>query len=463
MSTEEIDKLQEFIESDLHSDVSKDVYNQIMSDAETLDMSDFNKKWDKFLRDHSTGWKDIRSDTKPLKERVSETFKDDLNPSDNWIYENFPADNTEAIKTILQQLREEELNKKAVQNVTNAAKEAEELRFARQKAVDGYKHPYFGGTGDEWYNVVPNKLADFIISDATKRQIIEDPNADGKIAANAAIDMAGFVSDFTPGYGQLVGPTLRTARNAAIGKNAEDVVKEAIPDVAFGLFGAKGAKKFKTKGVQDDAIDVAENASNILNNKYSKAATVLDTEAKKAEDFGKGMKAVGDAIANIEDEAVFLADALKDPKTWAEWVESHADKPLEYEILKDIPYGDAESVLQNLKKKSDKWTDWYNNDYQRALTVKENNTGLYNVNRVINKSAPYAKLAGTGVAHHGTAAGTEKTPYTVSNPVNIKTDKIEQVKEWYKNQYARQWEAGFVPRKDDELKYQAWLEWKYNE
>ena len=80
----DIDELQSFIENQLHADVDTKTYNEIMTDAETLDTDSFMKKWDDWMYENSEGWDTFRPQTKDLYTRMREAFGSDdaKNPFD---------------------------------------------------------------------------------------------------------------------------------------------------------------------------------------------------------------------------------------------------------------------------------------------------------------------------------------------------------------------------------------------
>lgn len=243
MTDEQIDKLQTFIENNLYADVPNEVYNQMMADAETLDMAEFNKKWDKTLRDNSHGWKAERVDTNPLSQRVTETFKDDYNPSDNWIEENFPGIPVETIRAELAKIQAANSTAKEKQKIADEYKREAESKYARQKAVDDYQHSYLGMDLDNPINKGMNWLADLVISDKTKKAVVEDPNATGRALANVGVDVVGTGADFLPGIGGIVvGPALRTGRDIAEGDKATDALKRGGVDIGLNFAFAKAGK-----------------------------------------------------------------------------------------------------------------------------------------------------------------------------------------------------------------------------
>lgn len=431
MTDEQIDKLQTFIENNLYADVPNEVYNQMMADAETLDMAEFNKKWDKTLRDNSHGWKAERVDTNPLSQRVTETFKDDYNPSDNWIEENFPGIPVETIRAELAKIQAANSTAKEKQKIADEYKREAESKYARQKAVDDYQHSYLGMDLDNPLNIGLNKLADFIISDKTKRAVVEDPNDAGRIAGNIAVDIGGTAADFIPGVGgYVIGPTIRTGRNIAEGDKTSDIVREAALDfggniaLSQGLKGIPGIGDFgPLRKIEDKTIgkwkEVAENLEKDVN--FDNVFTV-PSFASKGEFF-----------------------------KWAEKLPSATRKDVQ-KIIASSSEADVRKNLQGyVKKNIEEGTRLSENMPYYKKYAAEHPVQTF-VGKVIE---PVTVGAERTAAERGTRTPTE---YKTSSPKKIKTydDAIGFIIDNNK----RQWEAGFKPHDMNSIVGEAYKKWE---
>lgn len=449
MTEQEIDKLQEFIESNLHSDVSDEIYNKIMSDAETLEMDQFNKTWDSYLRDHSVGWKKERVNTDPLSKQVADAFNDNLNPSDNWIYENFPGVDPELIKAELEKLRTEKAKKDNEKKKGDEQKAKETERYARQKAVDDYRHSYLGMDLDNPINKGLNWLADMIISDDTKRAIIEDPENTAAILANAGVDIGGTALDFAPGYGALLGTGARVSRDIAQGRDFGDVVSRNWVDAALGAGGAKLSKSFKVKGVKDDA----EAATQALAGQTGNVGEAVQN-IKKLENIGKG-----DLLYWVPhpDEVKYIASKDFTPRDWAKYVAQFEDTmPETYEFLKGIKYEDRGKLLSKLKEATENVKSFAQNEGERALAVRRKHPIKY---KAVEYGTPVMKQGAVGLSKTTSRAGKQDTPYKTSDPNKATFKREQDVIDWYKENYGDQWRAGFKPRPiNGELMMKAWQE-----
>lgn len=195
----------------------------------------FIKKWAPYIQENFENWEEIDySANEPLKNRMA---KDGVNPdligNENYLaglarkYGSTP----EEVSKAFTEIGKEKAAADEKQKIADEYKREAEARYARQKAVDDYQHSYLGMDLDNPLNIGLNKLGDFIISDKTKRAVVEDPNDAGRIAGNIAVDIGGTAADFIPGVGgYVIGPTIRTGRNIAEGDKASDIVREAALD-----------------------------------------------------------------------------------------------------------------------------------------------------------------------------------------------------------------------------------------
>ncbi|MCQ2087775.1 MAG: hypothetical protein MJZ37_06920 [Bacilli bacterium] len=365
---------------------------------------------------------------KPLKERLAGTNYTQRDP--NYIEGlslRYNATPEEIIST-LDALQADKEAAKEKQKIADEYKREAEARYARQKAVDDYQHSYLGMDLDNPLNKGLNWLADAIISDKTKRAVVEDPNASGRIAGNVATDIIGTGLDFAPGYGYLLAPVVRTGRNIAEGDKASDVVKEAAADVIGSLALDKGVKGLP---VARDLGPLHKVEEKIPLNEWAAKAKTAKTPVKNV--------------------ALELPPA--DPKEIGKWIEK---QPAElrkeyYKVIEENP----SNVREALIKKIDELGDIANKDTYKQMIAEQ----------WVKENPVKAK---TGIVAEQGTLGTERilavkpfqteTEYKTSNHKKIKTydDAIGFIIDSNK----RQWEAGFKPRDMSGIVGDAYRKWE---
>lgn len=444
-----IDELQEFLADNINSDVPVNTQNQLMSDAEKLDFASFQKKWDKFLQDNSAGWSSVRSNTKTTKERVKDAFGTEI-PSENWLLEMHEKELSDIpikdVRTAIDELQTEKEEENEKQKIANEYKREAETRFERQKAVDNYKYPYLGLDDDNPINRFLNGVADILISDDTRKAIIDDPNNNAGIIGNAATDIVGTGADIIPGYGALIGTGLRTARDIVNDKDWSDIVRRGLVDAAI----AGGPSLWgKLKGVKRD-VDAVENASSILDNLSPEAKTASDY-IKKGKEYDKlfevnvkktGLNAMNDDVmretfANMskEDFALYKAQLKK-------------KNPKMYDVIKDVKYENrADGVLDAYNKKAAEGASFADNELVQAKLYKKQNPKKYAAYKVAKGIENKVSGPATKISLH--EAGEQKKPRYTKDVINYIIDTT-----------AKQWEAGFIPTPKQGIVYEAYKKWE---
>lgn len=351
--------------------------------------------------------------------------------------------------------------------------DTEEGRKRRAKEIEDMK----------WYN--PAKWA---TSDYEKQRYIDDPNTsligkegkfnpyskEGQMAiSDAAFGVAGAVGDALPGWGSVAGPLVRGARDAYHWHE-----------------GSKYQKDFNT-AVTDFAGDAA---FNILTEKTP--TTILrqtDRTLKQASRADKFFANVDNyRIAKQDGEAT--RQALKELK-WQDGLETLSDEELGRKI-KELPDGTLKKLLVGYapegqvpnrekigemvslfegmedayKSKGIKHDSYFtkNGDIRKDIRDYSEFVGgpevpaylerqaradaaTKNVKRAAIVADAWQKGGGGAVKEANTFRGRGSKP---------ETSDREDI-DWFKTNYARDWEAGFVPRgKEDEPIMKAYEEWK---
>lgn len=394
----------------------------------------FIKKWAPYIQENFENWEEIDySANEPLKNRMAKDgVNTDLIGNANYLaglarkYGSTPEEVSNAFGEILKDKQAADEKQK----IADEYKREAELKYNRQKAVDEYEHSYLGMDKDNPLNIGLNKLADFLISDKTKKAVIEDPDNTARALGNVAVDIGGTVADFAPGIGGVViGPAVRTARNIAEGDDALTVLSDAGTDVVGNWALAHGLKGLPGIG---DFGPLRKIEEKIPTNEWAAQAERAASAGKKVADLPK-FKTYSEAQEWI----------MKQPK-------EHRDM---YQKALDESFGGVKKA--NLE------------DVQKALTEERKRQ-----NRLSSRAEEWVKehpvKAGAGKAVTRGTIGAERTAaraktetateYKVNNPKKIKTydDAIGFIIDSNK----RQWEAGFKPRDMSGIVGEAYKKWE---
>ena len=346
--------------------------------------------------------------------------------------------------------------------------DTEEGRKRRAKEIEDMK----------WYN--PAKWA---TSDYEKQRYIDDPNSsligkegkfnpyskEGQMAiSDLAFGAAGAAGDALPGWASLLGPAFRGARDAYHWHE-----------------GSKYQKDFNT-ALEDFAVDAG---ANIL---VEKTPTAIlrksDKTLKQASKADKFFNKV-DKYRMAKQDAESTRETLKN-LSWNNF-ENLTDEQLG-NIIQDLPdgtlsrllkgyapegqipnrekIGETLAVFQALNNNNLNKGSYFNKNGSIRKEVKEKfeqhggpETTKYLERQVKANDASKAVKAGAFIADavQKYGGGVLKEADTFhgrgSKPETSDREDID----WFKTNYARDWEAGFVPRgKEDEPIMKAYEEWK---
>ena len=464
----DIDKLQEFIQDQLHADVADKVYNDIMTDAETLDFDSFMQKWDKWLYENSEGWDSFRPNTKTIPERIREAFPaDDKHPEINPFNVSegeFRQKAEERFKDVDPKVLRENLSKMAqFYDEEYKEREAEAGRIRRTKEIE-----------KDWS--FPKKL---LANEYSQARYIDDPNStpfgkegkfdplDNKLElANIGLHGASLAGDAIPGvWGYVAGPGLRLGNDILqeagdYGKDIGDLARDRALDLGTSFIGEAGP----------NALLRAVGRSEKLGAK-----------------LGKGIQ-----------ETTDYADLLKQRKEmeelWNKWVKE-PDHARRMKIINEIPDEGLKNrmlALESTKPRNTKGTPSYmsKREKERQGMVK-NFSEDYKLRepeeaaKLLSKGdfdpheqswlnklseTPVPGKTGRAVAKAINSKGIEyplsfvKRKTVGTNLANPNIDKPKNKNdrtaiEWYKEHYAKDWlDANFKPRESSGLMYQAWKE-----
>ena len=313
-------------------------------------------------------------------------------------------------------------------------------------------------------------------SDYAKQRYINEPEASlfgsegtegkwwqrGEDISDLAFGAAGAVADMLPGVGsQFIGPAIRTGRD----------IRHAVNDDQY--------QKSAGQIASDFATDAAFNLGTTL------LPTALLNRPKKAgKSASKGdryLREVGEQVAADETKKA-TNEGLKTLNT-DEMFKGLSDKELEGRI-KDLPDGPMKTDLMNTwnqtKSKdavSEHLAEWESvaKDvpegamFTKEGNIKKNKADYWNEKPTKEFVEQQAKAATAPKSVRWAAKGAE-TFAKVGEPA-VKVGKTVQGRgskpeeradiDWYKENYSRDWDAGFVPHgREDEPMMKAYREWQ---
>lgn len=473
-----VEELQDFIADNVHANVDDKVVGQIMNDAATMDFNSFTKKWDEFLQEHSSGWSSARPGDKDIYTRLREAYgsSDEKNPF--VVPENFSDEIYEAkFKDVPKEEYTRNLSKmKELWDTETKAREEGAGRIRRTREVD-----------KEWS--WPKKL---LANEYSQARYIDDPNStpfgkegdfdpmDNKLElANIGLHGASLAGDAIPGgWGYLAGPGTRLVNDLVqefgdYGKPAEDVLHDRALDLGTSFLGEAGPNMLLRQAARSEKL--AKTFGPGLNNtvnyydliKQQKQTQKLLKAIDKESDYARKYQ----LIQNLPDNFAGKADLLKKfdpgvPYVNQEVAKSYggatqilpqaeakkrAEKALERE--KEILAAKAQSKQSGKPMKPMLPPDPRMTEYYRRLATTPEPGKL---------GKKFARVFNWPVVDNILSLTKRKTSgYHLANP-NVdkpESEKVRKVKDWYKQNYARDWEMDFKPKEDAGLLYEAWKEW----
>lgn len=408
-------------------------FDEKTGDYNSVKLNAFLKKNDSFLQTLK-GYNDFEWNIdKPLKERLVGTTYTQRDP--NYIeglslrYNVTP----EEIISTLDALQAEKEIAEAKQKLADEYKREAEAKFARQKAVDDYQHSYLGMDLDNPINRGMNWLADAIISDKTKRAVVEDPNDIGRIAGNAAADIVGTGLDFAPGYGYVFAPAVRTGRNILEYDSEKDKVSDIVKEAAADLIGSVAlGRGLKGLPVARDLGPLHKVEEKIPLNEWATKSKTAKTPVKNT----------------------VLELPPTDPKEIGKWIEK---QPAElrkefYKVVEENPSNDREALIKKIYELG----EIAKKDTYKQMVAEQ----WVKENPIKAKTGTVAEQGVLGIERNLAVKPFQaETEYKTSNPKKIKTydDALDFIIETYK----RQWEADIKPRQiDGDIMYEAYKKWE---
>ena len=435
---------------------------ELLNSLAQMNTDDWEQKHRRDLR-KIMGYADIEKNTLPLRDRARGEF-DTYVDNPEWYIKGKAAKlgvNVNDLKKALGELEEE--------------RKWNEGRARRAKEVN-----------DEFiWNFAPK---------SSQQRYIDDPNAtifgkEGKYnpystegqddLRDVMLGVAGTVGDFIPGYGAAVGPIARTIRNEELirtkskyAPSLADAGKEFLNDA--GTFGAAAWLQNFRQGKRMAAgaeksipglEKVTKNAA--LTNNLDETSKALDNIIYKNVDTYDDLTK---AVENMPDNSI-KADLQSKIGKFTNVGDPKAEKLFVLESKRDainhqknlLTTLDREPGGYVLRNKDDvkyivKETGGNANDVKKALDETTTIRQKVRQTPTIGKIGQVFRDVALPV-YGGLEQGLAKNAATLYKAGPEDRDRAQV--DWYKQNYARDWEMGFVPKgKDNEPVMRAYREWQ---
>lgn len=315
----------------------------------------------------------------------------------------------------------------------------------RRQLVNEYQHDYMllPPAGD-W---LANKLADLVISPATKEAIIEQKSTP-EIMTRGASDIVAAGLDAYPGAGlvgkgisYLAGPTIRSINRATSDKDFEfaDYAKDYGTNAVLGE-GIRGLAGIKDLGPIQKVLDKIP-----LNKWYEMVKAAAGSKLRKLT-LPKEGEEIGDFLNRIpmSERELYLDEASK---AMVESVKESAKKSkLSDEAIHDLAKDDARRAI--ISKQRDETLEGAKNLYKDA----------WNTNWLYDHPAK-AMVGGTyGGGTQAVEEGIARKALEPEGNARERKQKRDSALDYIIKENERMWKAGFKPNGGIEL--QAWRKWK---
>lgn len=459
-----IDELQNFIADNVHADVKDDVVKQVMQDAANLDADSFMNKWDDWMYENSEGWNSFRPQTKDVYTRMREAFgsSDVSNP-----FNVSEGKRRQIYEDNFKDVQQEQFDKA----LSNMSKFWEDEKRAREYNAGRIKRTQEIKDWPLWKQVLASDYAKQRYINEPEKSIFSDEGEwynKGDDVSDLAYGIAGAAGDALPGYGTFVGPAVRAARDiqhkitdSPYQKEWSDIGQDALSDAAIN-FGVeymptailnRGRKAGKNIGKSDEVFSDYAAEMNFAQRQQANDAAF--------EYLNKNLDMFADArVAQIRVNSMPESDIKNDMLKLV-----NSDKYSKREV---------ERYMDAYQKANENGIDAYtyvksNSNVRPNKNIKTDNLGENTIDFFKSKerlmglpesklrtgvaklSTKYAPAGQTVVKEIDTAKGRGSTP---------EADK-QLVKDWYKQNYARDWELGFKPNeKEGDPLWEAYIEWK---
>lgn len=333
---------------------------------------------------------------------------------------------------------------KQLQNKEKDIADYDPEKERRRQLVNEYQHDYklLPPAGD-W---LANKLADLVISPATKEAIIDQKPTD-EIMTRGASDIVAAGLDAYPGtkligkgVSYLAGPTIRSINRAASDKDFDfaDYAKDYGTNIVLGE-GIRGLAGIKDLGPVQKVLDKMP-----LNKWYDIVKSIAGTKLRKFTIPKEGEK-TADFLSRIPtaERDLYLETAAKAD---IDAIQEAAKNNIPNEIMEDLEKSNArraiitkqrDEILEHAKnQKKNSWNyDWVRKHPTKALVG-----GVY------------------GSGGKAVEEGIARKALEPEGNAKERKQKRDSALDYIIKENERMWKAGFKPNGGIEL--QAWRKWK---
>lgn len=466
------EKIEKFLDDAIY-DADVKLYNSMVEDAEKLDTKSFIDKYQSEIEKHNElalAWKshglDKYGKDKWLRYREAFGSSDKDNPFDKdeaWLQATWQNDFSDIP---YEQYKQDIESNKQFWDDEQRAREYNAGRLRRTKEIKDWPL---------WKQV--------LASDYSKQRYIDEPDAslfgkEGKFnpysrqgqeeLSDVIFGGFGAAADAIPGYGAVAGPTLRAVRDikhkvtdSPYQKEWSNIGQDALTDAAI-----NAGVEFMPTAILNRGRRLGKNIGKTDELISDYAASVNVAQRQKANDAAleylkKNEGMFDDArVAQIRVNAMPESDIKNDLVKLVNSDDYSKRKLLAYmdaiekaniEGIDAYKYVKSTSMTRpnkNIKAENlgDNAIDFYRSK-ERVRGLPESKT-----RNVVGKvMTNYMPVGQTIVKEIDTAKGRGSTP---------EADK-QLVKDWYKQNYARDWELGFKPNeKEGDPLWEAYIEWK---
>lgn len=449
--------------------VTPEQYNAMFDDANSLDTKSWlNKYQDMAMNDETLAatWRKYGFDkySKDIWERMRDTFgsSDKENPFDKpeaWLKAQWTADYPDLS---FEDFKKKVAASKQFWDDEKRAREYNAGKVRREREVKDWP----------WYK-------NLVASDYSKQRYINEPETSifsnegewynkGEDISDVSLGVLGLAGDIVPGYGIVLGPAARAARD--IRHKAED---------------SQYQKDWSTIGT-DFAQGAATNAAFEVLPNARRYTSMLKRSSKNTP---------VEQVMRLEDDVNDLrkqVDFIDSRFTGGNYVDLIADinnlpdgafKNEMLEHIKDIRHIDEDAIAETIAKYrmlSDYWLtkegkdiiDLAKKDVNKTATLEgadEVFTEPLTQRMILSPKLTKTEAAEKAVVDAFTKNVNAKTGAAVlkgaatakGRDAGVTADKERITKDWYKQHYARDWDLGFKPNeKEGDPLWEAYIEWK---
>jgi len=462
-----MEDLQKFLRNNKNR-LSEEEFESMYSDSYDMPIDEFTSKYDSILKEKGVGWSKLR---KPKAKSVQERIRNEFGDDEFVVPENYRRDVwEEKFKDIPFEEFSENIDKmRQYYEDEKKEREYEGGKTRREKEIKEWP----------WYK-------DILASEYEKERYINEPEAAlfGKEATPITKDIlgkgeaisdviyggAGAVGDFIPGIGTVLGPAARAARDvqhkasdSKYQKEWSDIGSDLASDLAINL---------GTEYLPTVVINRAKRAGKSVS-KLSDIGTDIRLELD-----AQNRKAANDLLEQNKDKII---DAADNAKTFDLLLEKLPDSDIKKDLvmIRNQPdfnkskIGDYFDQYMDAKKATTDKKEMFGYKYDEktgSIVPTQRSEGYLGPNaydyfrtqernKEITKRGLKSGLASvlgkTGVIGGGIV---KEIPTAKGRGSDVEINP-ENTKEWYKQNYTRDWMLGFTPDyKEGDPKWEAFEE-----